>query len=72
MRKMPPEGDFQEPDGYYRQFFVSCSRTNKRLDRFTLRGKVKVNIPWPTHCLVYNIEKIRELFGWHMRKAGGG
>jgi transposase len=33
-------------------------RINKRLDRFTLRGKVKVNIQWLMYCLVHNIEKI--------------
>jgi transposase len=33
-------------------------RTNKRLDRFTLRGKIKVNIQWLLFCLVHNIEKI--------------
>jgi transposase/IS5 family transposase len=33
-------------------------RTNKRLDRFTLRGKIKVNIQWLMFCLVHNIEKI--------------
>ncbi len=33
-------------------------RTNKRLDRFTLRGKIKVNIQWLLYCLVHNIEKI--------------
>ena len=33
-------------------------RTNKRLDRFTLRGKIKVNIQWVMFCLVHNIEKI--------------
>ncbi|MFA4917341.1 MAG: IS1182 family transposase [Syntrophales bacterium] len=33
-------------------------RTNKRLDRFTLRGKVKVNIQWLMFCLVHNLEKI--------------
>ncbi len=33
-------------------------RTNKRLDRFTLRGKVKVNIQWLLYCMVHNIEKI--------------
>jgi transposase len=30
----------------------------KRLDRFTLRGKIKVNIQWLLYCLVHNIEKI--------------
>jgi transposase len=33
-------------------------RINKRLDRFSLRGKVKVNIQWLMYCLVHNIEKI--------------
>jgi hypothetical protein len=33
-------------------------RTNKRLDRFTLRGKIKVNIQWLLCCLVHNMEKI--------------
>jgi len=33
-------------------------RINKRLDRFTLRTKIKVNIQWLMFCLVHNIEKI--------------
>ena len=33
-------------------------RSQKRLDRFTYRGKVKVNIQWMLYCLVHNIEKI--------------
>ena len=33
-------------------------RTCKRMDRFTLRGKVKVNIQWLLYCMVHNIEKI--------------
>ena len=33
-------------------------RTNKRLDRFTLRGKIKVNIQWLLFCLIDNLEKI--------------
>jgi hypothetical protein len=34
-------------------------RTQKRLDRFTLRGKVKVNIQWLLYCMIHNIEKIK-------------
>jgi hypothetical protein len=34
-------------------------RTHKRLDRFTLRGKVKVNIQWLLYCMVHNIEKVK-------------
>jgi transposase len=30
----------------------------KRLDRFTLRGKIKVNIQWLLYCMVHNIGKI--------------
>jgi len=33
-------------------------RIQKGLDRFTLRGKVKVNIQWVLYCMVHNIEKI--------------
>jgi len=33
-------------------------RAAKRMDRFTLRGKIKVNIQWMLYCLVHNIEKI--------------
>jgi len=33
-------------------------RTQKRMDRFTLRGKIKVNIQWVLYCMVHNIEKI--------------
>ena len=33
-------------------------RTQKRLDRFTLRGKIKVNIQWVLYCMVHNMEKI--------------
>ena len=33
-------------------------RYNKRLDRFTLRGRTKVNGQWQLYCLVHNIEKL--------------
>jgi len=33
-------------------------RHNKRLDRFTLRSKLKVNTQWNLYCLVHNIEKL--------------
>ena len=33
-------------------------RAQKRMDRFTLRGRIKVNIQWLLYCLVHNIEKI--------------
>lgn len=33
-------------------------RHNKRLSRFTLRGKAKVRTQWNLYCLVHNIEKL--------------
>lgn len=33
-------------------------RSCKRMDKFTLRGKIKVNIQWLLYGLVHNIEKI--------------
>ena len=42
-------------------------RSNKRLDRFTYRGQVKVNIQWLLYCLVHNIEKLA-----HRSKTYGG
>ncbi len=33
-------------------------RAVKGLDRFTLRGKIKVNIQWVLYCMVHNIGKI--------------
>ncbi len=33
-------------------------RSQKRMDRFTLRGKIKVSIQWLLYCMIHNIEKI--------------
>jgi transposase len=33
-------------------------RHNKRLDRFTVRGKGKVGTQWRLYCMVHNIEKL--------------
>jgi transposase len=44
-------------------------RTCKRMDRFTLRGRAKVNIQWMLYCLVHNIEKIAN-FGKTYAVAG--
>ena len=32
--------------------------TNKKLSRFSLRGKEKVQSQWRLYCLVHNIEKV--------------
>jgi hypothetical protein len=40
-------------------------RTVKRLDHFTLRGKIKANIQWLLYCMVHNMEKIANYsFEW--------
>ena len=54
-----PEGRAQ----YGRRFAIvepvfANIRHNKRLDRFTLRGRIKVNAQWQLFCLVHNIEKL--------------
>jgi hypothetical protein len=36
------------------------------LDRFTLRGKIKVNIQWMLYCMVHNIEN-----AWTVRWRNG-
>ena len=53
------------PDGrelYGRRFATepvfANVRYNKRLDRFTLRSRAKVNGQWLLFCLVHNIEKL--------------
>ena len=33
-------------------------RHNKRMDRFTLRGKEKVGTQWRLYCMVHNIEEL--------------
>lgn len=33
-------------------------RHNKRLNRFTLRGRAKVGTQWRLYCLVHNIAKL--------------
>ena len=40
-------------------------RHNKRLTRFTLRGRDKVNAQWHLYCLVHNIEKLAGS-GWQV------
>lgn len=34
------------------------TRGNKRLDRFTLRGRKKGDGQWKLYCLIHNIEKL--------------
>jgi len=39
--------------------------TNKRLNRFSLRGKAKVNAQWLLYCMVHNIEKYQHYGSIH-------
>jgi len=39
--------------------------TNKRLNRFSYRGKTKVNAQWLLYCMVHNIEKIQHYGSIH-------
>jgi transposase len=47
-------------------------RSQKRLDHFTLRGKIKVTIQWMLYCTVHNIEKILHYGGAVERWSRGG
>ena len=62
--RMKARIDTPEGRAQYGQRFATVEpvfanlRHNKRLDRFTLRGRTKVNAQWPLYCLVHNIEKL--------------
>jgi Transposase DDE domain/Transposase domain (DUF772) len=47
-------------------------RSQKRLDHFTLRGKINVNIQWMLYCMVHNIEKVLHYSGAVERWSRGG
>ncbi|MFY7923098.1 MAG: transposase [Gemmatimonas sp.] len=55
---------WQQDRAHYAQRFAVVEpvfgnlRANKRLDRFTLRGRTKVDAQWKLYCLVHNIEKL--------------
>jgi transposase len=63
-QKMSAKIDTPEAREIYGQRLASVEpvfgnlRAQKRLDRFTLRGKIKVNIQWMLYCMVHNMEKI--------------
>jgi hypothetical protein len=64
LREMARKVDTERGRGIYHQrigiaepVFANI-RAVKGLDRFTLRGKIKVNIQWMLYCMVHNIGKI--------------
>ena len=62
--RMQQRLDAPEGRAQYGQRFATVEpvfanvRYNKRLDRFTLRGRAKVNGQWQLFCMVHNIEKL--------------
>jgi transposase len=64
LRRMVAKVDSPEGRRIYHQRIAIAEpvyaniRTHKRLDRFTLRGKLKANIQWLLYCMVHNMEKI--------------
>ena len=60
----PPDGRaiYRERLAIVEPVFVTIRAPN-RLDRFTLRGRQKVNTQWKLYCLVHNLEKIRHAVG---------
>jgi transposase len=56
--------DSEEGRRLYGQRFATVEpvfgnlRHNKQLNRFTLRGREKVDVQWKLYCLVHNIEKL--------------
>lgn len=62
--KMKRKIDSEEGRVRYAQRFATVEpvfgniRYNKRLDRFTLRGRGKVDTQWKLYCMVHNIEKL--------------
>ena len=64
LREMADKVDPERGRGIYHQrigiaepVFANI-RAVKGLDRFTLRGKIKVNIQWMLYCMVHKIGKI--------------
>jgi len=63
-KKMAEKIDREEGRNIYHQRIAIVEpvfaniKSMKRLDRFTLRSKIKVNIQWVLYCMVHNIEKI--------------
>ena len=62
--RMPPRLDAPEEREQYGRRFATVEPVfahvcyNKRLDRFTRRGRANVNGQWLRFCVVHNIEKL--------------
>ena len=63
-KKMAQKIDTEEGRNIYNQRIAIVEpvfaniKCMKKLDRFMLRGKTKVNIQWILYCMVHNMEKI--------------
>jgi len=66
-QKMRAKIDLPESRGIYTRRLATVEpvfaniRYNKHLDRFTYRGRAKVNIQWMLFCPVHNLEKLAHL-----------
>ena len=59
LKLLPVDFDKQVQPGSFEHVHVFGNiRGNKRLDRFTLRGRNKVDGQWKLYCLMHNIEKL--------------
>ena len=64
IKEMAEKIDTERGRGIYHQRIAIAEpvfadiKCGKGLDRFTLRGKIKVNIQWVLYCMVHNIGKI--------------
>ena len=48
-------------------------RACKRMDRFTLRGRIKVNSQWMLYCLVHILKRsstLEKVMGWRQHNGG--
>ncbi len=69
-QKMKSKIDSEEGRRRYGERFATVEpvfgniRHNKRLNRFTLRGRQKVDTQWKLYCLVHNIEKLAHYGHW--------
>ena len=69
-QRMKNKIDSEEGRRRYGQRFATVEpvfaniRHNKRLNRFTLRGRQKVDTQWKLYCMVHNIEKLANYGHW--------
>jgi hypothetical protein len=79
MREKTGQGKYRALHGRRMQIIAPCFADmsyNKKMNRFSLRTKIKVNIQWLLNCMAHNIGKCipgipAESGGWGGRAEGG-